>query len=293
MNNKILSNSGLAILGGAFMVMSSSSLAGIANTRHNLGSNGTAVAGQNRTSSTAEICVFCHTPHGASTAAVVPLWNKSMPETSTFTTYDDLGTTSLDAATAQVGSVSIACLSCHDGSQAMDTVINAPGSGLGSGTIGVVGNWTGNNQTDGQLNGNTVALLGTDLRNDHPVSIQYAGGGISNNTHTVTNNVSNAPASTTYGDPDFVVPKGILLNSGNPVWWVETGGNSTRSKTDIQLYTRNTASTADVGSGFADVDGLQPFVECASCHDPHTESVDTFLRISNDDSAVCLACHIK
>ena len=46
------------------------------------------------------------------------------------------------------------------------------------------------------------------------------------------------------------------------------------------LYTRNFAA----GSG--------PSVECASCHDPHTETT-TFLRTSNDDSAVCLACHIK
>ena len=28
-----------------------------------------------------------------------------------------------------VGSVSLACLSCHDGAQAMDNLINAPGSG--------------------------------------------------------------------------------------------------------------------------------------------------------------------
>jgi predicted CXXCH cytochrome family protein len=49
------------------------------------------------------------------------------------------------------------------------------------------------------------------------------------------------------------------------------------------LYTRNEATVAG---------GYQPFVECASCHDPHTENA-TFLRISNAGSAVCLACHTK
>ena len=31
---------------------------------------------------------------------------------------------------------------------------------------------------------------------------------------------------------------------------------------------------------------------CASCHDPHTTNT-TFLRIENDNSDVCLACHTK
>lgn len=32
-------------------------------------------------------------------------------------------------------------------------------------------------------------------------------------------------------------------------------------------------------------------VECASCHDPHICDTPLFLRISNDRSALCLACH--
>ncbi len=32
-------------------------------------------------------------------------------------------------------------------------------------------------------------------------------------------------------------------------------------------------------------------VECASCHDPHSCINPLFLRISNDRSALCLACH--
>jgi hypothetical protein len=108
--------------------------AGIADTKHNLGS-GAGPSGRNQVSDTAEICVFCHTPHGASTDAPAPLWNKRLGANGTpagggtYTTYDTLQTPSLDGTVAPVGSVSMACLSCHDGTQAMDNIINAPGSG--------------------------------------------------------------------------------------------------------------------------------------------------------------------
>lgn len=241
--------------------------ADVALTVHNLGSAG---PGPNTFSGTAEICVFCHTPHGGDSTASVPLWNKDLGS-ATYTTYDSLGTSSLDGATAAVGSVSIACLSCHDGTQAMDTVLNAPGSGAAGDAAWQAGVWTGNNSPAG------IALIGTDLTNDHPVGIQYGGGGI-----TVT-----TPAAAT-NDTDFVAPENDVIN-GNTVWWVDTEAtpNTTRQKTDMQLYTRSVA-TIDGGAE-------QPFVECASCHDPHVSGVanPTFLRVSNDSSAVCLACHTK
>ena len=90
---------------------------GIAATKHNLGS-GAGPAGRNQTAGTAEICVFCHTPHGADTAAPAPLWNKRLGVNGTpvgggtYTTYATLQTPSLDGAVAAVGSISMACLSC-------------------------------------------------------------------------------------------------------------------------------------------------------------------------------------
>jgi len=89
----------------------------------------------------------------------------------------------------------------------------------------------------------------------------------------------------TTNDTDFVAPNNATIN-GNTVWWVDTevAPNGTRQKTDMQLYTRSVAAI-DAGAN-------QPFVECASCHDPHSEN-NTFLRVSNDGSAVCLACHTK
>jgi predicted CXXCH cytochrome family protein len=247
-------------------------VAQIATTKHNLGSEG---AGPNTFSGTAEICVFCHTPHGADTSAAVPLWNRTLPAPTAFTTYDSLGTSSLDGAVVPVGSVSIACLSCHDGTTAMNSIINAPGSGL-SNEAWTGGTWTGSDRITGIANIGAGAEAG-DLRNDHPIGIQYGGGGIT---------VGSPTNATT--DPDFKAPANATLNN-SLVWWVDTEAtpNNSRQKTDMVLYTRAAAG------GTADAGDAEPFVECASCHDPHTAENPTFLRISNAGSAVCLACHVK
>ncbi len=252
--------------------------AAISSTRHNLGATGT---GTNTFDGTQAICVFCHTPHGADNSASVPLWNRVLPNSSSYTTYDSLGTTSLDGAIAPVGSVSIACLSCHDGTQAMNVMINAPGSGgFDPAGSALAGTWTGpaaGASPVGSLNYATASIvnIGTDLSNDHPVGIQYGGGGAS----------STDPDGSFGGalaDPDFIAPYKATINT-NAVWWVDTTSGTTgiREKTDMQLYTR------------ADLGATEPFVECASCHNPHTSDNPTFLRIANTGSAVCLACHTK
>ena len=93
-------------------------------------------------------------------------------------------------------------------------------------------------------------------------------------------------------DGDFKDAQSAMLNS-KPVWWVDTTATgsvaNTRQKTDIQLYTRGDATL--VGT-FTDnstvaITAGQPFVECASCHDPHSSN-PTFLRILNTGSAVLL-----
>jgi len=232
--------------------------ADITVTPHNLSSAG---PGQ-----TQEICVFCHTPHGGDTSASVPLWNKSLALPTAYTTYDTLGTSSNDGDIAPVGSVSIACLSCHDGTQAIDSMINEPGSGFDSaGFIADPGAMTGD------------PVLGQDLRDDHPIGVQYGGGGISEGGTVGT-------SQGTVVDVDFITPVVDNVN-GTTIWWVNTtaGGTAGREKEDMQLYTRN-----DGPSGL-----VEPFVECASCHDPHSEVNATFLRVTNDGSEVCLSCHIK
>jgi predicted CXXCH cytochrome family protein len=273
---------------------------GIAGTRHNLGSGST---GGNSTNGTTEICVFCHTPHGANQSASAPLWNRVLT-TATFQRYSSLNTTTFDAAEAPIGSVSIACLSCHDGTQAMDVVLNAPGSGgsfssVGTGTHTGINNWTETNQFSsmtGQDNGNSgdLVYIGTDLRNDHPLSKQYGGGGISNTSLAATTTDpdyaqvgagTGAPGTNTaIGGTGVVNTK--TLGSGLRVWWVDTGGVG-QQKTDFTLFSRTDGSSANGATN-------QPYVECATCHDPHSTN-STFLRLSggNQGSQVCLTCHTK
>ena len=157
-------------------------------------------------------------------------------------------------------------------------VINASGSGTTGDAAWQAGTWTGANQTDGKISAGLITNIGTDLKNDHPIGIQYGGGGISDGSPT---------ASTR--DPDFKAPANAVIGNGR-VWWVDTeaAANNTRQKTDMLLYTRG----GSAGPGYTGQTTPEPFVECASCHDPHTEN-STFLRISNAGSAVCLACHIK
>lgn len=281
--------------GGAALVLLSAGVftaphasAQIKDTKHNLGSSAGPADRKNSFSGTGEICVFCHTPHGSDTTAAVPLWNRTLGTPSTYTTYNSLGTSSLDGSTAPVGSVSLACLSCHDGTQAMNVLINAPGSGktVTSYTAGTWGTSTGV-ETDGRLLNSLIANLSKDLQNDHPIGIQYAGGPD-----------GTIPAAgtdyTSFKDKDFKTAKSDQLN-GQPVWWVETTGSGTgRQKADMQLYTRKDVTAVNKAADGSSIvlTAAQPYVECASCHDPHTTQT-TFLRIANTGSAVCLACHSK
>lgn len=226
---------------------------------------------------TDQVCVFCHTPHGADTGASAPLWNRVLDTTQTYQRYSSLGSATLDGDEAPVGSISLACLSCHDGTQARDVVINTPGQGGHSAT----GSPIGGTSTLGVLSGSPIPALGTDLRDDHPVSIQYAGGACQGTTADCD------PSTAASGDPDFEVAQYASIN-GLDNWWVDTEAtpNDTRNKTDMILYAR---------SDFINATGVGPSVECGSCHDPHDSTLQplSFMRISNSASAVCLACHIK
>lgn len=254
-------------------MFSGSALAGISATKHNL----TATGPNNQTTSTDQICVFCHTPHASDTSVAVPLWNKVLPADTSYTVYSS---DSMQGTASMTNSASLVCLSCHDGSQAMDSTVNAPGQGLGStieGGIKVIGagtNWSGSNQTSGKMSG-TVAMLGVDLRNDHPIGIPYCGGG------RVATAVGATTLTGTCNDGDFNAMTTAQIGD-NQAYWVDVAGAG-RQRTDIALYKRG----AGVGA---------PYVECGSCHDPHVElaaPLVSFMRVTTAGSAICLACHNK
>ena len=158
----------------------SSRISDIRNTKHNLSTLSS--SGPTRTvqasEGEAEICVFCHTPHGANLAAAPgPLWNRSLSSA----TYDTYNSGSLDAtgegiALDQPGGISKLCLSCHDGTIAIGSVRNRSGSGgFQASAIGLSGVEADGTMPGGPNGENTgfTRRIGTDLTNDHPISFTY------------------------------------------------------------------------------------------------------------------------
>ncbi len=114
--------------------------AGIVGSKHDL--SGSAFSG-------GEICVICHVPHKAkTTVSNAPLWNHKVTET-TFAVYS---TPTMEATVGQPGGVSKLCLSCHDGTVALDAFGERSG---------------------GDSRVTAASRLGTDLKDDHPISITY------------------------------------------------------------------------------------------------------------------------
>ncbi len=137
----------------------------VANTKHNLSitSGGNDPTSGNALVDYGEICVSCHTPHAGRIEA--PLWNRNF-SSATYQMYDNAHSSTIDMVVdAQPTGISMACLSCHDGTIGLDVIINAPNSFGGS----IPGTTPGTNTMPSGSN----ALLDTDLRNDHPISVVY------------------------------------------------------------------------------------------------------------------------
>ena len=227
-----------------------------------------------------QVCIFCHTPHNASPA--IPLWNKVYASSLAggYQLYTSSSTLSTTAKKAQIlpNSESMLCLSCHDGKTAINVLHNSRGkrdtASNGDYIVDMDGtkalktldmSGTVNDMNIGAVRGSdgiAVAGGGTNLTDDHPVGFSY----------------DNAQ-----------------LESPN----------------DLQARS------------FAKAQGIRFFgpqhdrLECSSCHNPHVYygsgrsggssipvsggGVPTaaqiarapFLNISNDASAMCLACHKK
>jgi hypothetical protein len=96
-----------------------------------------------------EICVVCHAPHNNLQATGL-LWNRDT-STQTYQPYSNLGT--MSSVPGQPGGTSLLCLGCHDGTIAVDSY----GAKTGSNNLTV----------------SDSAYVGTDLRNDHPISFAY------------------------------------------------------------------------------------------------------------------------
>jgi hypothetical protein len=238
-----------------------------------------------------EVCIFCHTPHAGladvkGAVGAAPLWNRRLPTDTAFIPYSSQNFDAQDSlgTPGRPKGVSLACLSCHDGAVAFDALINATGSGgfsqnnkLTTGPGGSIGLSFGGLAVDGSNsfkegqrapgppggfvffdafgfgpNGSAgtepFPNLGLDLRDDHPVGMEI-------------------PTT----DPQFSQIMGnlFLLDGGgtghtpgsNKVFWITRTGFLQPDKRDrVRAYPSN-PNRLDA-----------PYIECASCHNPHEAS---------------------
>lgn len=137
----------------------------IEGSAHDLSTGGLML---DRSTDETRICVFCHTPHGSDITEGQPLWNRTN-SLSTFTVYTSatFDATALDIAPGP--NASMQCMSCHDGTVAVNSLINPSNEFPAGPTMG-----SGDElDATGKLS-NSLALLGTDLRDDHPVNFLYS-----------------------------------------------------------------------------------------------------------------------
>ncbi len=131
-------------------------------------------------------CIYCHLPNyiidgGEDTlsSSQIPRWNRLTNEDG-YQLYSSLSISSLPD---ELGAESLLCLSCHDGSMAVDTVVNKPSD------WGITDEAPMHMRIDSgggidkctQCHDGTTAhkmdsvIIGTDLRDDHPIGLRYAG----------------------------------------------------------------------------------------------------------------------
>jgi hypothetical protein len=98
-----------------------------------------------------QVCIACHNPQNSNpTVTVAPQWNHTLSNAS----YALYSTTAIKTGVGQPGMRSKLCLSCHDGTVAIDSFGGAVG--------------TGSSQYISAAN-----KIGTSLKDDHPISFLY------------------------------------------------------------------------------------------------------------------------
>lgn len=150
-----------ALLTMAFVAIASMAGASIKNSKHDLSTGSSATF---KSADTNQICIFCHTPHNPNQN--VPLWNRSNPTLGAWTMYASPTISSTAKAKLATGnfdadSISLFCMSCHDGVTAMGAFTN--NAGLGADSTGAI---------LGTSNAN-IGNAGKDLSDDHPVGFNY------------------------------------------------------------------------------------------------------------------------
>jgi predicted CXXCH cytochrome family protein len=245
----------------------------VTDTVHNLSVSG---PGRFRASSESQVCVFCHATHKAT--GMRPLWNRQVSPSS----YKIYESSTLDANPGQPTGVSKLCLSCHDGTIALGSVLSH------TERIRITG---------GDYIPSGLTNLGTDLSDDHPISFFFTGGVASSDRQLIdpvawpdeihldqTGQLQctscHDPHQNRYGD--FLVTRperGALCTSCHRMDGWTTSSHAASSATVLGTRTGDWpfATVADNA--------------CRSCHRPHTAGGRERLMIAEKEEDNCLCCH--
>ena len=252
--------------------------ADIATTRHNLSISG---PGPIKSTTEQEICVYCHTPHRARTTTGL-LWNREDSDA----TYTQYQSSSLAAIVGQPTGASKMCLSCHDGTIALGSLVSRQQEIPFAGGIRFL--------PEGD------SKLGTDLSDDHPVSFVYdeslaIDNGELASPSTLTNTVkldkSGELQCTACHDPHDDTFGRFLVRPNN----FSDLCTTCHLRTDWTFSSHATSVATWPRSG----PDPWPFTEyttvaenaCRNCHQPHNagEPVRLLNYVAEEDN--CLACH--
>ncbi|MGE5611429.1 MAG: cytochrome c3 family protein [Bacillota bacterium] len=227
-------------------------ISSIVNSPHNLSAAG---PGTVRARSEQEICIFCHTPHNA--APIQPLWNRNVP----LNAYTVYSSPSLKAAPGQPTGTSKLCLSCHDGTIAVGSVLSRGQPIAMSGGITTLPPGASN--------------LGTDLSDDHPISFRY------DSALTARNLKLKQPTQ---------LPPSIHLDSRQEMQC--TSCHDAHNNTYGSFLVMDNSNSQLCNS--CHQQGTTTVVnhtQCNACHTPHTAPSKTYLLKGTTVTGTCLACH--
>ena len=130
-------------------------------------------------------CIYCHIPPeksgiDSSQLGGIEGWNRFVPATNSYNLYNSR---TQDNKVLTPSPISLLCLSCHDGTMAVDMTVFRPNGWKSSNDAALHLRLNGGNDlmSCGKCHNGKVAHniaikhLGTDLQNDHPISMTYAG----------------------------------------------------------------------------------------------------------------------
>jgi len=273
----------------------------VAATKHNFSVLSSSAI---KTGTTTKICVFCHAPHNTNPSG--PMWNRA----DSGATYNIYQSDTVVATMGQPTGSSKLCLSCHDGTIAIGSLLNLTGV-TGPTTLPV----TGPGVTSGKLTSASTAFIGTDLRDDHPISFDYALSSPANveikastalpaevkldKNNMVQCTSCHDPHGTIY--PEFMVTSlenGVLCAACHAKRYWDTNPSVHRDSTALWNQSGQNPYHLDMGApGFAD--DTPQMHSCLSCHRGHggmagkslLKGTNPITGLIEDGEWTCLNCH--